>query len=311
MRARHGVAAAGVAGALALAAACTGSGGGTGPSPSTATTPPPGSPSVLTGKPGAAGKVLAVKIDNVGPARPATGLNDADLVYGIEVEGGLSRLMAVFDTNHLPATVGPVRSARETDLQLLAQYDRPALAFSGAQSQLLPVIKADKSIVPVAGTGAFFRNPDRSAPHNEFLHTKGVADGAGIAKDIGLRFSAKAPAGGAAGTSATAAMPSARFSFTWNGTRYRVAMDGSSSPWTTDNVIIQHVQVKESRFHSRTGFVPFSRTVGSGAATVLRDGKAYRAHWNRPSESAGTSYTLDGGAAATLHPGRTWIILEP
>jgi DUF3048 family protein len=307
MRRRH-AAAMGAAGALALAAACTGGGGAAAP-----TGPPTGpgaSRSVLTGEQGAAGRVLAVKIDNVAPARPATGLNGAGLVYGIEVEGGLSRLMAVFDTGHLPSTAGPVRSARETDLQLLAQYNRPALAFSGAQSRLLPVITADPDLVPVTGTSAFFRSSDRPAPHNEFLHTKGVADKAGVAKDIGLRFAAAAPAGGTAVRTATASMPSARFSFTWNGSQYKVAMDGRGSPWTADNVIIQHVQVKESRFHSRTGFVPFSQTVGSGSAVVLRDGKSYTVTWNRPSETSGTTFAL-GGRTLPLHPGRTWIVLEP
>lgn len=309
MMRRHAVGA-GMAGALALvsAVACT-------PTADHTTTPtkgatPASSRSVLTGEPGAAGRVLAVKIDNVAPARPATGLNSADLVYGIEVEGGLSRLMAVFDGNHLPATVGPVRSARETDLRLLAQYDRPALAFSGAQSHLLPVLKADKGLVAVTGTGAFFRSADRPAPHNEYLRTKGLTDAAGTAKDIGLRFAATTPAGGTAGTTASASMPSARFSFSWNGAQYRVAMDGTPSPWTADNVIIQHVKVRESRFHSRTGFVPFSETVGTGSAVVLRDGKSYTVTWNRPAESAGTTFTLDG-KTLPLHPGRTWIILAP
>ncbi|HEY3482000.1 MAG TPA: DUF3048 domain-containing protein, partial [Streptomyces sp.] len=256
-----------VAGALAagLAAGCTSShGGGPTPSPHTA--------SVLTGRPGAAGRVLAVKIDNVGAARPQTGLNDADLVYAIEVEGGLSRLMAVYDSAHLPPVVGPVRSARETDLQLLAQYDHPALAFSGAQSRLLPVLKK-APIVSRTGSGSFFRVSDKPAPHNEYLHTKGLTDGAGTAKDIGLRFSAATPAGGTPGTTVSVSMPAARFTFTWDGSRYRVSMDGERSPWTADNVIVQHVTIKESRFHSRTGFVPFSQTVGQGSAVVLRDGR--------------------------------------
>lgn len=301
-----------VLGLAAAGTACTDKGGGT----TTPTTPAPttsgagSSPSVLTGLPGAAGKVLAVKIDNVGQARPQTGLNNADIVYGIEVEGGLSRLMAVFDSNHLPATVGPVRSARQTDIQLLAQYDHPALAFSGAQSRLLPVLKADKNLVTVTGTNAFFRKSDRPAPHNEYLRTKGVADRAGVAKDIGLRFSGRIPAGGTAATTAKATMPSARFTFTWNGKQYRVAMDGTGSPWTADNVIIQHVTVKESDFHSRTGFVPFSQTVGQGTATILRDGHSYAARWSRPADSAGTTYSV-GGKTLPLHPGRTWIILEP
>ncbi|WP_327294030.1 MULTISPECIES: DUF3048 domain-containing protein [unclassified Streptomyces] len=265
--------------------------------------------SVLTGEGGAAGRVLAVKVDNVGPARPQTGLNDADLVYAIEVEGGLSRLMAVYDSSHLPPAVGPVRSARETDLQLLAAYDRPALAFSGAQSMLLPVLKSS-DIILRTGTGAFFRAQDRPAPHNEYVHTKGLTDGAGAAKDIGLRFASKTPGGGKAVSVTSASMPSARFTFTWDAPRYRVAMDGSASPWTADNVIIQRVQIKESRFHSRTGFVPFTRTIGSGSGVVLRDGRSYDVHWSRPTADAGTAYTSDG-RTLPLRPGRTWIVLAP
>src|SRR3954471_21178095 len=83
--------------------------------------------------------VLAVKIDNVPAARPQTGIDSADIVYAEQVEGGLSRLMAVYATKLLKA-VGPVRSARESDLELLHQFDRPTLAFSGAQSKLLPLI---------------------------------------------------------------------------------------------------------------------------------------------------------------------------
>jgi hypothetical protein len=306
--------------ALALAAGCTapdagGSSGkdggpGTG-SASTGAGEPGAAQSYLTGEPGAAGRVLAVKIDNVAAARPATGLDDAAIVYAIEVEGGLSRLMAVYDAaDGLPRTVGPVRSARETDLQLLAQYDKPALAFSGAQSRLLPVLKGSDDLAAVTGTGDFFRDPGRRAPHNEYLHPADAAREGGEAKDIGLRFSAEVPAGGTAAATASARMPSARFTFTYGGGHYRVSMDGVRSPWTADNVIVQHVRVTESRYRSRTGYVPFSHTVGHGTARVLRDGRAYDAVWDRPSASAGTTYTVDG-KRLPLRPGRTWIVLEP
>ncbi|MEE4544419.1 DUF3048 domain-containing protein [Streptomyces sp. V4-01] len=307
MRSRRSVGA-GAAGALllGLAVGCT-------PADDHSTTPtggPTSAYSVLTGKPGAAGRVLAVKIDNVAAARPQTGLNSADLVYAIEVEGGLSRLMAVFDSGHLPPVVGPVRSARETDLQLLAQYDHPALAFSGAQSKLLPVLRKSRELIARTGTAAFFRDSGRPAPHNEYLHPGGLADGAGRAQDIGLRFAAAPPAGGAPATTGAASMPAARFSFAWNGAQYRVSMDGARSPWTADNVIIQHVTVKESQYHSRTGFVPYSLTVGHGSATLLRDGRSYPLSWDRPGATDGTAFTAHG-RDVPLHPGRTWIVLAP
>jgi hypothetical protein len=81
--------------------------------------------SPLTGLPAPAGPVLAVKIDNVAAARPQLGLDAADIVYVEPVEAGLTRLAAVY-SSRLPDAVGPVRSARESDLELLRQFGTPA-----------------------------------------------------------------------------------------------------------------------------------------------------------------------------------------
>src|SRR3954466_7292312 len=114
--------------------------------------------------------VLAVKIDNVPAARPQTGIDSADVVYAEQVEGGLSRLMAVYAST-LPKAVGPVRSARESDLELLRQFHRPTLAFSGAQHKLLPLINSAplQAEPPAKASGAYFRGTGRPAPHNLFL----------------------------------------------------------------------------------------------------------------------------------------------
>ena len=104
-----------------------------GSSPTPAKPAPTGSPALsspFTGEPiSAPGPVLAVKIDNLAAARPQTGLTAADIVYILPVEGGLSRILAVF-SSHFPPVIGPVRSAREDDLELLAQFGRPAFAYS-------------------------------------------------------------------------------------------------------------------------------------------------------------------------------------
>ncbi|HEV2258684.1 MAG TPA: DUF3048 domain-containing protein [Streptosporangiaceae bacterium] len=124
---------------LAVALAIVLPGGGTPAKPARA-----GSPALLSPFTGervsALGPVLAVKIDNLAPARPQTGLTKADIVYVLPVEGGLSRILAVF-SSHFPPVIGPVRSAREDDLELLAQFGRPAFAYSGAQPKLLHVVE--------------------------------------------------------------------------------------------------------------------------------------------------------------------------
>ena len=99
----------------------------------TGTVAPPVRASLLTGLPVADGPVLAVKIDNTAPARPRVGLGSADVVYVEPVEGGLTRLNAVFSTR-VPAEVGPVRSGRVSDAGILAGYGRVAFAYSGSST---------------------------------------------------------------------------------------------------------------------------------------------------------------------------------
>jgi hypothetical protein len=68
--------------------------------------------SPFTGEPvKALGRVVVVKIDNIVDARPPTNLTSADIVYLVPVDGGLSRIVAVY-SSRIPAVIGPVRSAR-------------------------------------------------------------------------------------------------------------------------------------------------------------------------------------------------------
>jgi hypothetical protein len=96
---------------------------------------------VLSGREGMNGPVLAVKVDDTNAAHPQIGLEDADVIYIEQVEGGLTRLAAIF-SSVIPERVGPVRSARISDIDILSQYGRVVFAYSGAQKKLLPVIDA-------------------------------------------------------------------------------------------------------------------------------------------------------------------------
>ncbi|MGW1026003.1 DUF3048 domain-containing protein [Streptomyces sp. NPDC002577] len=313
-RIRHGATA--VAVLTALAVGCT-TGGGSDDGSRPGERP---SASESSGTGGDSGPVLAVKIDNVGPARPQTGLDAADVVYVEQVEGGLSRLMAVYATR-LPSVVGPVRSARETDLELLRQFDDPTLAYSGAQSKLQPLIDAAPLVALPPGkapSGAYFRSRDRAAPHNLYLRPEALKSEqqAGGVSSTGFRFGA-APEGGTATPERTVRFPAARFTFTWSAElkKWLVAMDGTAARATggkrlaASTVVIQHVTVRDSRFHDRWGSVsPFSETVGSGTADVLRDGRAYDAHWERSTAADGTDFTTAEGKPMTFAPGQVWVV---
>ncbi|MFH8370023.1 DUF3048 domain-containing protein [Streptomyces sp. NPDC018031] len=276
--------------------------------------------SPFTGAEADAGPVLAVKVDNVGPARPQTGVDQADIVYVEQVEAGLSRIMAVFSAR-LPSSVGPVRSARETDLELLRQFGKPALAYSGVQARLQPAID-DAPLYPVPlgrAPGAYYRSDDRVPPHNLYVRPADALRAAPDAdgpRDIGFRFGA-APAGGRETREQRVRYPAAEFSFTWSAERKRwlVSMDGDPAVTTTGQrlapatVVVQYVDIESSRFRDRLGSVsPFTETTGSGTALVLRDGRSYPARWERPDAEDGTEFTTEDGARLRFATGQVWVV---
>jgi hypothetical protein len=267
------------------------------------------------------GRVLAVKVDNIVYARPQTGLGSADIIYVIPVEGGLTRFMAVF-SSHIPPVVGPVRSARESDLYLLKQFGTPAFAWSGATPHLVPFIERAR-IVDLYDSlvGGYYRDPNRIAPYNLYASTKTLlseAPKASKARDIGFRFGALPP-GGTAPKSYTVKYPAATFTFRWSAKdkRWLVWIDGAPG-MTTDSgqlggstVIIQYTQIKTSRFEEYGGRPPLAESTGSGRAVILRNGRAYTVHWSRPNANGGTTYTLPNGKRMLFAPGQVWVVLAP
>ncbi len=275
------------------------------------------STSPFTGRPADGhAPVLAVKIDNAPQARPHTGLGEADIVYVEQVEAGLSRLVAVY-AGRLPDRVGPVRSARESDLELLRQFGEPALAYSGVQSRLRETVE-DAPLFPVppdAAPDAYRRDEARAAPHNLYVRPAAVLDAApdaSTADDIGFTFGAPPEEGGEAAPSHHVAYPNAAFDFTWSAERksWQVAMDGTPAPGVAPaTVVVQEVTVRESEYHDYLGnFTPYTETVGSGEAVVLRDGRAFAAEWERRSERSGTEFTTPDGDPLHFATGQVWVV---
>ena len=291
--------------------------GAAAPSPSTAAQ----LRSPFTGEPvPTLNRVLAVKIDNIVNARPQTGLNHADIVYVLPVEGGLSRFLAIFSSDY-PRVIGPVRSAREDDLQLLRQFGRPAFAYSGATPALLPYIHRTARIVDLyAGTtSGYYRDLSRVAPYSLYAHTQQLlaqAPGASKAHDIGFRFGPP-PAGGKVTRSVPVSYPAASFTFTWSAAkgRWLVSMDGTRAVTSggvrlsAATVVIQHTTVRTSRFKEYGFRPPYAESTGSGTTLVLRGGRAWAGHWSRPTANGGTTFTTASGQPMTFAPGQVWVVL--
>ena len=281
--------------------------------------------SPFTGEPvDALGPVLVVKLDNTGNAQPHAGLDRADLVYLEEVEWGMNRIAAVFSSD-IPDRIGPVRSARITDVELLAQYEHPAFAYSGAQRKLLPVLAAAPFIDVSATRGGlgYSRDSKRYAPYNYFLDGQVALDRAegkaSLARDIGFAFSDTPPAGGRVAESVRIDWPSATAKFVYDpiAGNWAVRFDGDPAQaegqeagQRAASVIVQLVEQTDSGYGDRNGGrTPLAKTVGTGKAIVLRDGMAYDVTWSRPSEDAGTTFTLPSGEPMALKPGQQWVAL--
>lgn len=263
--------------------------------------------------------VLAIKIDNIVFARPQTGLTKADIVYVLPVEGGLTRFLAIF-SSHFPRVIGPVRSARMDDVELLHQFGRPAFAFSGAQNNLLPVVEHSRIVNLYAGVaGGYFRNFSRIAPYNLFAVThvllRESRKRSSRAHCIGFRFGSK-PAGGRRTRSVSVSYPAASYRFTWSAHRKRwlVWIDGARAASTEGpqlsaaTVVIQHTVVRTSVFKEEGRRPPFAKTTGHGRALVLRNGRAYRVRWSRPKANRGTTFTYHG-KPFKFAKGQVWIVL--
>lgn len=279
--------------------------------------------SPLTGQPGAGGPVLAVKVDNARAARPWSGLEAADVVYVEPVEGGATRLLAVFASRR-PASVGPVRSFRESDLGILAAYGRPGLVYSGAAPELSSVVAGAPvvGLSPATVPDAFRRDASRRPPDNLYADPEALAAAAGDAdgpRDVGFDFG-PAPSGGTATTSEEIAVGSTTVGLGWEpaSARWQLSMDGrpavarDGTRLVAATVLVQTVETVASGVRDVGGTVsPRVETVGEGAAEVLRDGRTFPARWSRVSPGSGTTVTGDDGQRVAFAPGPVWVLLVP
>lgn len=280
----------------------------------------------LSGRIGSDGPILVVKIDDTKAARPQAGLEDADLVYIEQVEAGLTRLAAVFSSK-IPAVIGPVRSARISDIEILEQFGRVAFAYSGAQKKLLPVIAAAN----LENLGAqrqsreiYANDPLRNAPTAMMLQAQTLMQKVkeqqlpvAISKSAGWSFSESVDTGTAI-ASAKVSWPANSYDAIWSATEKRWLLSNSGVPnlaasgihLGASTFVIQIVSITPSEYGDKFGGVtPFTATVGSGRGYILRDGRYISAIWDRPTPDVGTTWRTSQGEEIAFAPGQIWIAL--
>jgi hypothetical protein len=283
------------------------------PSATPTTTPSATATDPLTGGKPSNHEVIAVKVENIAAARPQVGLSLADITFVEEVEGAQTRLIAVYHTR-FPKRLGPVRSARSTDVELLPLFGKPGLVYSGANSRVQRKID-NASIVPIPRST---RDHRRVAPHNVFVDLSAIARSTKVreASSIGWTFGDAAPRGATAKSIKVHVghdifgfgYSSGRYTVRWNGSRYA---DGDNGAITkTDNVVIMKVHNHPDGNRDVLGAPSVqSDTVGEGKVTIYRDGKKITGQWKRTKASGPLRFTDPSGDPIVLKPGQTWVTL--
>lgn len=323
------------AASLALCACGSGSpkaAGHSSPSPSTTSAAPsPASAPVypLTGLPAtdaarARRPALSVKIDNVGGALPQVGLNQADLVTDVLVEGGLTRLMATFQSQDAKK-IGPIRSARPVDADLLRELGGGIFAYSGADRREIAPSKDHSNALLVSNDADprwFWRDHSRAAPHNvlsssALLYRAGAGHRLAPAPQL-FSYLLAAPAGPRVASVRIPFSSQSTAAWTWTGAGYVRTQNGrpdrlvGGARVSTTNVVILSVTWRPTRIIDDGGNAdPYVIVVGSGPAWVMRNGKLVAGSWTRPSYKVPMKVVDSAGRVIPLAPGRTWLELQP
>jgi Protein of unknown function (DUF3048) N-terminal domain/Protein of unknown function (DUF3048) C-terminal domain len=306
-------------------------------SSSTTSTVPPLPIYPLTGvlQPDAAKRqrvALVVKIDNVSPALPQSGVDAADVVFEEMVESQLTRLLAVYQSTDAPR-VGPVRSTRTTDLDIVSALNYPLYGYSGgntgfvAQLRGAAVIDVGAELYPAA----YYNSGPHLTPHSLYTSTTALYN-LGPAK---TRTPPPLFVYRAAGQAVTAAgaTPATHLDVSFGDTvaawdwdpatkTYKRTQDGapdveqSGQRLTAANVIVQTIAYSTDGYASGEGIdppppIPKGETVGSGTALVMTGGMVIHGRWSKATATAVTQFTDSAGQPILLTPGQTWVELAP
>ena len=291
------------------------------------TTPAPTEIAPLRGTTVEAGSLahasIAAKIDNHWDARPQVGLELTDIVFEELVEGGITRYLAVWQSD-IPDLLGPVRSIRPMDPNIVSPFGG-IICYSGGQQRFVnlmrntPVYNAIHGQADTAAT--FFRTTDKKAPHNVLVRAKAVlAQHASIpAPAQQFVYSLDVPSSTAAKDGSPTATLDYRFSTlvrgSWSydpaqqaflrGQDGKPDLDSHGAQLKATNVVVLRVTVSDDQN------VPRTEMLSSGEAWVSTGGATVHATWHKASPTDPIRLIDDNGVAIRLAAGNTWVELVP
>jgi hypothetical protein len=274
---------------------------------------------------------IAVVVDNFVPdALPQPGLKDASLVFETAVEGGLTRLLAIYLEKNA-AAIGPIRSARPYFVDWAAGY-RALFVHAGGSPAAQRLLLHTHQVANVEATlpeRGFIRDPQHVAPHNLYVSTGAVrvlahrnrwdarvsypwlphktAEAQGLRggqQSININFSSP-------GVTSPSAY-NVTYSYDPQRNVYLRSMGGNpfddrdtGNQVAVDNVVVLFTAITPVPNDQR-GRLNVA-AIGTGQATYFRDGQAVQGKWVKRSESAPLMLVDDRGKPVALNPGSTWI----
>ncbi len=273
------------------------------------------------GKP-SSNSVVAVKIEDTAAGRPQVGIDQADIVYLEQVEGGLTRLLAIFDTR-LPS-VEPVRSTRANDPELATQFGPITyVASGGSPAELAPLDKSSmRTDINDRGGPGFARDPNRAAPNNLSANLALIAAKlkGPRGSSIGLIWSARlTESDSRPGSAVHTSVGNTPVTFLWSRTLHRYVrfIDGVAQHTAQGNIIATPnvvVQFCRSTVYPQDRDIlgnpaQYTHTVGTGNVSVFRSGRRIDGTWSRASVHDGTTLRDQHHKPIPLAPGGAWFVL--
>ena len=262
--------------------------------------------------------VLTVKIENTPDALPQWGVDQADVVYEEIVNGGITRLAAIFNSQ-APAKVGPVRSVRPTDTQIVWPLGGIFAYSGGAAYAVASISTAPVKLIDESRAGAaMFRDPSRYAPHNLYAVAAGLFAIGGTPVPPPALFtyrSATTAPIGAKVSSVVVPFPSIypvtwtwnALTLSWDRTLFGAAdVTGTHVRESPKNVVVMFVNY----VNGIGTLASYGDLQGHGAATIFTDGRIINGTWSRgSSKSDVVTYQRANGKPIALTPGQTWVEL--
>ena len=261
---------------------------------------------------------LIVKVSNDPGARPQTGLNDADIVF--EAWGaGPTRFATIWHSRDLDF-VGPIRSCREQDVNLVGEFNKAVFACSGGNPGNIALLRSSDLLLITEGQGPGWElDPRKSRPHKTHANTALLRSNAGTDRTGPSQQFTYRPDGvdatlGDLMTGFDLQIQSVfvqwRYDFATNGyvrsQENKPHLLANGDRVTAQNVVICSLDYEPSHTDARS---PDGVTTGSGPLVVFTGGRMVLGQWTRADRLSPFTLTSNDGVVVPLTPGRTFIEL--